>query len=481
MKKHHTILAASLCLLPLSSCTVGPDYVRPSAPEQSSWKGRSNPSTARALPSAWWRVFKDAELNQLEEQAIAASQDLHIAVARVTEARAFARVAKADQYPSLTAGGSYSRNRASANSPEFPDGAPRPALESNDYRASFDLSYELDLWGRVRRNTEAANADAQSAASDMQVVLLTLTADVARNYCQLRSLDSEKSVLESTIAMRRDEVHLQKTRAQGGLNNALDETRAQSELATAEADLQSIVRQRSQVEHALAVLCGKPAGEFMVRANPSNVPPPHIPVGLPSSLLQRRPDIAKAEQQMQASNARIGVAKAAFFPTISLTGSAGFASADLGSFLNWPSRMWSAGPGIHLPIFDGGKNKANLGAATARYEQSVAHYRGVILQSFREVEDALSDLRTLAEQTAAAERAVTASQETASLAAERYRTGLTNYLDVVDARRAVLQAERQDRQLRGQQAVSTILLAKALGGGWERPGSTSPQVLTASR
>jgi multidrug efflux system outer membrane protein len=479
MKKSHHTLTAGL-LLCLNACTVGPNYTRPSAPEQSTWKGRVSTDHTATLPPNWWRVFKDSELNRLEEQAIEANQDLQRAVARVTEARAFARVSKADQYPSLSASGSYSTNRTSANSAEFPDGAPRPKLESKEYRASFDLSYELDLWGRVRRNVEAANADAESVASDMQVVLLTLTADVARNYCQLRALDAEKSVLESTVAMRQDEVHLQKTRNQGGLNNALDETRAESELAGTEADLHSVVRERSQVEHALAVLCGQPAGAFTVRANPSNVEPPHIPVGLPSSLLQRRPDIAKAEQQMQAANARIGVAKAAFFPTISLTGGAGFASADLGSFLNWPSRMLTAGPGIHLPILDGGKNKANLSAANARFEQAVASYRGVILQSFREVEDALSDLSTLTEQTDAADRALAAARETASLAGERYRTGLTNYLDVVDARRAVLQAEREDRQLRGQRAVSTILLAKALGGGWERTG-TPPQVLTASR
>ncbi|HWB03945.1 MAG TPA: efflux transporter outer membrane subunit [Verrucomicrobiales bacterium] len=479
MKKSRIILTAGLCLFSLTACTVGPDYTRPSTPEQTGWKGRTA-TTASVLPAKWWRIFKDPGLNALEEQAIDANQNLQRAVARVTEARALAGITKSEWYPTVTAGGSYSRNRSSANSPEFPDGAQRPKLESNEYRASFDLSYELDVWGRVRRSVEAANADAESVASDLQVVLLTLTADVARNYCLLRSLDAEKSVLDSTIAMRKDEVHLQKTRNAGGLNNALDETRAETELASAEGDLHSIVRERAQVEHALAVLCGRPAGEFSVKANPSNVSPPSIPVGLPSSLLERRPDIVKAEQEMQASNARIGVAKAAFFPTISLTGGAGFASADLGSFLNWPSRTWSFGPGVHLPIFDGGKNKANLGAANARYEQAVANYRGVILQSFREVEDALSDLSTLSAQTAAAGRAIASSRDTASLAAERYRTGLTNYLDVVDARRAVLQAERLDRQLRGQSAVSTILLAKALGGGWDR-GSSSPQILTAAR
>ena len=268
-----------------------------------------------------------------------------------------------------------------------------------------------------------------------------------------------------------DTVGLQETRAQAGLINEVDVSRARTELANVEAELHAITRSRAQIEHALAVLCGQAPGDFVLVPNPLDVQSPNIPVGLPSELLQRRPDIVEAEQRLEAESARIGVAKAAFFPTIKLTGAAGLASADLGTLVDWPSRIWSIGPSIHVSIFEGGRNKANLKAAEARYEQSIATYRGTVLNAFREVEDSLSDLAALSQQSAAVSRALLSARDTAALANERYEKGLSNYLDVVDAQRAVLQAERQDTQLRGESAVATILLAKALGGGWERPNS----------
>jgi multidrug efflux system outer membrane protein len=290
---------------------------------------------------------------------------------------------------------------------------------------------------------------------------------VARTYYLVRSLDAEKRVIEATIALRRDAVQLQETRNKAGLINEVDVTRARTELATVEAELHAINRVRAQVEHALAVLCGEPPATFVLKVTPLNTVPPEIPAGLPSSLLQRRPDIVEAEQLLQAASARIGVAKAAFFPTIKLTSTAGLASADLGMLFDGPSRIWSVGPSIHVPVFEGGRNKANLKATEARYEQMVATYRSAILNAFREVEDALSDLSTLASQSEAIERALVAARDTTALANERYQKGLTSYLDVVDAERAVLEADRQASQLRGQRAISTILLAKALGGGWE--------------
>jgi len=289
---------------------------------------------------------------------------------------------------------------------------------------------------------------------------------------------NEKVVIEATIALRKDALQLQETRNQAGLINEVDVTRARTELANVEAELHAITRNRAQVEHALAMLCGQPPGYFSVAATASNNLPPEVPAGLPSALLQRRPDIVEAEQLLQASSARIGVAKAAFFPTIKLTGAAGLASADLGTFLNWPRKVWSVGPSISAPIFEGGRNRANLKATEARYEQSVASYRGSILNAFREVEDALSDLSSLLSQSAAVNRALLSSRDTAALANERYQRGLSSYLDVGDAQRAALQAEREETQLRGQRAISTILLAKALGGGWERadaPGLSKPK------
>lgn len=458
-----TAIAAGLSFL-FVGCVQGPDYSRPTVPTQAGWKESTTAVTnAPVLPEEWWTIFNDAELNALEAQAVAANQDLKRAVARVTEARALARVSKSELFPNITAGGSYSYNRLSENT----DTA-APTLEFDEFNHSVDLSYELDVWGRVRRNIEASNADAAAVTTDLQVVLLTLTADVARNYHLIRSLDNEQAVSEATIALRKDTLQLQQTRNQAGLINEVDVTRARTELANVEADLQAIIRSRGQVEHALAVLCGQPPGEFTVAPVKTSVLPPEVPAGLPSSLLERRPDIVSAEQQLEAASARIGVAKTAFLPTIKLTSTTGLASADLGTLVDWPSRIASFGPSISVPIFEGGRNRANLKASEARYEQSVARYRGTILNAFREVEDSLSDLSTLAMQAAAMNRALAAARDTVTLANERYRQGLSSYLDVVDAQRVALQAERQDVQLRGQRAVSTILLAKALGGGWDR-------------
>jgi multidrug efflux system outer membrane protein len=447
----------------LTGCAVGPNYARPGVASPAGWKEAAVVTNAPILPTEWWTLFNDAELNALETQAIGANQDLKIAVARVTEARAIARGSKADLYPTLSANRAYSNNRASENVASLPG-----QDQVYDYHSgSFDLNYELDVWGRVRRTIEASTADAAAVTMDLQVVLLTLTADVARNYQLLRSLDNERLVIEATIALRKDTLRLQQTRNQAGLINEVDVTRARTELASVEAELHAVTRDRAQVEHALAVLCGESPANFSVVAKATSVIPPEVPVGLPSSLLQRRPDVVAAERQLEAASARIGVAKAAFFPTIKLTGAAGLASTDLGSFLEWPSRVWSIGPSVHFPIFEGGRNTANLKAAEARFEQNVAAYRGSILNAFREVEDSLSDLSTLTAQMDAINRALVSARDTTALANERYQQGLTSYLDVVDAQREALKAERQDAQLRGRRAIATILLAKALGGGWQ--------------
>jgi multidrug efflux system outer membrane protein len=463
----------ALCLIPvlgLAACKVGPNYSRPSVHASAGWKERAGATNAGRLPTNWWTLFNDSALDSLEAQAIRANQDLKRAVARVTEARALARASAADFYPNVSGSGGYSRNRFSANR----QGAPQHDLEGNDFSGQFDLSYELDVWGRVRRTVEAARADAAAVGSDMQVVLLTLTSDVARNYYLLRSLDREREVSQATIDLRRDTVRLQETRNQAGLINEVDVTRARTELANVEADLSAINRRRAQIEHALAILCGRAPAEFVIPPTTEQLAAPEIPPGLPASLLERRPDIVEAEQLLRASSARIGVAKAAFFPTIKLTSVAGFASADLSTALNWQSQVWSLGPSVHFPVFEGGRNAANLKAAESRYEQSVAAYRGAVLNALREVEDALSDLSTLASESEAVNRALVSALDTASLAAERYQKGLSSYLDVVDAQRAVLQAERAEAQLHGQRAVSTILLAKAIGGGWSETSQASP-------
>src|ERR1043166_3936210 len=453
-----------------TGCAVGPNYSRPQMVSPTTWKEASATNAALVMPTNWWIIFADADLNRRESQAIAANQDLKRAVARVTEARAVARVSEADVYPTLTSSGGHTLNHLSKNQ----EHAPLHNREYEEHSRQVDLEYEIDAWGRVRCSIEASKADYAAIATDLQVVLLTLTSDVARNYQSLRSLDREKEVTQATVALRLDAVRLQETRNQAGLINEVDVTRARTELANVEADLYSIKLSRAQIEHALAILCGQSPGEFTVTAASKDASTPEVPAGLPSSLLERRPDVVEAEQKLHAECARIGVAKAAFFPTIKLTGASGATTADLGLLLNPHSRFWSIGPSIHFPIFEGGRNSANLKAAEARYEQTVASYRGTVLNAFREVEDSLSDLSTLTSQSEAVHRALLSARDTAALASERYQRGLSSYLDVVDAQRTVLQSERTEVQLLGQRAVSTILLAKAVGGGWEDNGTKTP-------
>jgi outer membrane protein, multidrug efflux system len=456
-------MLTSCVVLALTGCATSSRQTPPVIETPTTWKETTAVADEIVLPPDWWTLFEDAELNALEAQAVAANQDLQRAIARLTEARALARISGADVWPVINGSHGYSHNRPSENRVGVPV---NQVGDYNDHYQGFDLSYEIDLWGRVRNANEAARADATAVAAELHVILLTLTADVARNYHQIRTLDAEIAVIQSTIALRRDALHLQETRHRAGLINETDASRARTELANVEAELHATRRSRAQIEHGLAVLCGQPPSGFAIAATSWKAVPPAIPAGLPSSLLQRRPDIAGAEAQVRAARARVNVAHAAFFPSVSLTGSAGFASSDLDNFLNSGSRTWSIGPSVHLPLFDGGASRANHEAAQARYEQSVAFYQAAVLTAFREVEDALSDLHALARQREAVNRALFAARDTAALANERYQLGLSNYLDVVDAERAGLEAERQAVLLRNESVAATIYLAKALGGGW---------------
>lgn len=465
------LLARTVAFTPvlLGGCMVGPDYTRPVTATPPQWKestiATDTVPAAAGLPSAWWKIFGDAELDALETAVLAANPDLQRAVARVAEARALARLSAAESFPNVAHQSASSRQRPSANRAD----SPAQVSDASDYSTGLQLGYELDFWGRVRRTNEAAYATSAAVAGDHQVAQLILTSDTARFYLQLRALDAERQVIEATLALRRDAVHLQETRHQAGLINEVDATRARTELAGVEAELHAVARSRARLEHALAVLSGQPPATFAVAPRLWAGEVPHVPVGLPSSLLERRPDIATAGHRLHAATAQIGVAKADFFPRISLTAAAGFASADLSSLLEKDSRAWSFGPSVYLPLFDGGRIRANHQAAEARAEQQAAAYRGTVLNAFREVEDALSDLRHLGAQNDAVQRGLASARDTASLATERYQRGLSNYLDVVDAQRGVFQAERQATQLHAERAIATLLLVKALGGGWERP------------
>jgi len=477
----------TLCTgLIFSGCTVGPNYTKPDAPVPAEYKsykpvqpaiksgGQSGGQAASSkedknwkiatprdhVPKGeWWKIFNDPVLNSLEEDAGNANQNLKAAVARVMQARSAAGLSRSESFPSVDMNPSARRSYSSSG-----DGK---GVTANLFSLPFDLSYELDLWGRVRRLNEAAKAEVNASMSDYENVLLTLRADVARNYFQIRALDKEIDIVDKTLKLREESLRLTDSRFKSGYTDKLDVERARTELASTEAEAASLRKSRSELENSLAVLLGKPASDFKLAQASLDTGVPGIAPGLPSSLLERRPDVANMERAMAAANARIGVAKSAFFPNIRLTGSAGYQSGEADSLLNWSSRFWSLGAGASLPIFNGGKNRANMAKAEAAYDETVANYRQTVLKAFQEVEDGLTGLRFLNEQAQAQDRAVQAAANAESLSNQRYKSGLISYLDVVDTQRTALQTKRSGIQTWGNQLVTTIKLIKALGGGWE--------------
>jgi multidrug efflux system outer membrane protein len=469
------ILAVALLLLSTSSTRagwfkVGPDYVAPTNAVPSEYKSVEPGKWKEGEPldhlpkGPWWTVFNDETLNALEAEALESNQELNAALARLDQARATARIARSDLLPRLNLDPSYSRERFSPNQiPSFGNGT------VDTFRAPLDLSYEIDLWGRVRRGFEGARADAQATLAAFHSLLLSLEADLAANYFALRAQDAEIATVVETVSLRREQVQLVQSRFEGGIGNDLDVARAGTELATTEAEAAALARRRAELENAIAILVGRNPSNFTLPPlgkNDWSPAPPEIPMGLPGQLLERRPDVGEAERRLAAANARIGVAKAAFFPVLSLTGSGGFVSADVDTLFNWDSRTWSIGPSLSLPIFAGGRNRANLKRSRSVYQEAIALYRQQVLVAFAEVENTLSGIRFLGKQAAAQERAVVHARRAAELASDRYRSGLVGYLEVVDANREALQTERARAQLAGQRLTAAVLLIKALGGGW---------------
>jgi multidrug efflux system outer membrane protein len=466
------ILTVALCSIWAAGCAVGPNYQRPTTETPVTYKAASLGSWKEGQPldhvpkGAWWEIFGDETLNDLEHRAIDANQELKAAVARVEQARATARVARSELMPTVSADPSWTRQRYSPNqNPSFGN------ITASTFSAPLDLSYEIDLWGRVRRGFESARADAQASLASFQNVLLTLHADVAQNYFGIRALDAEIATVDSTVELRHEQVRLVRSRFDAGIGNDLDVARAETELATTEAEAASLARRRAEFENAIAILVGENPSVFKLAAvgRPGtqwNPQPPEIPAGLPADLLERRPDVAEAERQLAAANARIGVAKAAFFPVVRLTGSGGYLSGEVDDLFNWESRVWSIGPSVSLPIFAGGRNLANYRHSQAEFDEAVARFRQQVLVAFGDIENSLSGIRFFADQSDAQQRAVANARRAADLAGERYRSGIVSYLEVVDANREALQAERGNAQLVGERLVATVRLIKALGGGW---------------
>jgi multidrug efflux system outer membrane protein len=463
---HRTLLGGPLAaVLVLSGCMVGPDYRKPDTVTPAGWK--TTPDAGQvAIGQHWWEVYNDVTLNSLEDQADQASPQLAAAIARVTQARAIARITEADFYPNVTLDAAASRTRQSGNRPTQP-GSPVVGYTTNDFRVPLDVSYEVDLWGKIRRASESATAQAQAAADSYGTVRITLHADVAQTYFAIRSLDSEYDILKRTIDYQRQGTEIIRARYRGGASSELDVVRADAEVATNEAELVGVQRRRADLENALAVLVGKMPADFSLAPNPLDILPPSIPVGLPSELLQRRPDVAQAERLLAARNAEIGVAVAAYFPNIQLTAGLGFESTDLSDLIKSNSRIWGLAAGLTQPVFDGGRITGNVDRTKAVYDENLAAYRQQVLIAFQEVETALSGLRLLAQQADAESRAVVNSERASEISVARYRAGLVFFLDVLDAERTALFNRRAATQIQGLQLVTSVGLIKALGGGWE--------------
>jgi multidrug efflux system outer membrane protein len=449
-----------------ASCKLGPDFQLTDATGGSKWKEARAVSGTR-LPDQWWRLFNDRELNRLVDRALAANNDLAAAKARMDTARALVGVDRAKLFPTLDLSGSagINRNSQDATTGNLPPGV-IINLESQRYRSTFDLAYDPDLWGRNKRQLEASSAQAAASEAQLDSQRLGIATEVARQYFLLRGLDAQEAVVQDTLKSRGDALDIQKSKTDAGLVDGLATSRARTEVELANNDLASVQRQRGAAEHALAVLCGTRPADFAVSNRAASGALPSIRAGLPAEVLNRRPDVRAAEQELRAANARIGVAEAAFYPNFSLTASGGFESLDVKSFLNWENRVLSLGAGVAAPLIDGGTNKANYQAARSRYDEALAKYRQTLLVALREVEDALVDLKGLARSRSALEGALTSSRDTKQLSQERFDKGLSSYLEVVDADRTVLQTRLALSQLDAQQRITLAALAKALGGGW---------------
>jgi len=464
---------AALFAVALSTgCVVGPNYKRPSADVPGTWKGEGPWQAAApkdAIPKgSWWDVYHDAALNALEQDLLQANQSLKAAQDRLFQARALARVASAGYFPTVTTDPSGTRERFSGNRPL--EGASPSQVRTdteNNFVIPFNVSYEVDLFGSVRRGLEAANATLQSTAADLGNVRLVLTAELAADYFNLRELDREAGVVRQSVEIQQRGLDLVNHRHDGGVASGLEVAQQAALLDSTATQLQLVLQQRAQYEHAIAVLAGKPPSTFNVAEAPFDAAPPAVPTGVPSEILERRPDIATSERQMAYQNAQVGLAKAAFYPHITLSPAGGLQSRDITTLVNAPSLFWALGGDILQPIFNGGKNRANLLAAQATYDESVATYRESVLEAFQQVEDGLSGLTLLDRAAQTQQKAVEDSRRALDIANSRYVGGVTTYLDVITAQSTLLTNERLATQLLGQQMVTSVYLVKALGGGWD--------------
>ncbi|MCB1278610.1 efflux transporter outer membrane subunit [Prosthecobacter sp.] len=450
---------------------IGPDYERPATATPPQFKGvtwRSATPSAHLPKGEWWKVFNDSRLNTLVAAATANNQQLKGAIARFDQARAAARMSRGDFFPTIGLPLNAERQRTSEN---MPSPFPLNGLRYNGpaYNAPVEFSWELDLWGKLRRQAEGTRLDAAAAGDAMHNVLLGIQAEVAMNYFKLRTLDNEMRLVREAVGLRNEALNIATARVQAGAGSELEQAQAETEVASAEAEISSLQSQRDQLENVIAMLIGTSASNFRIPPSTTSLPrPPSVPSGMPSDLLERRPDISQAERMLHAATARIGVAKAYFFPSIKLLGRGGFQSGDIDFLFRPTSLMWNIGPSVNVPLFSGNKNRWNLTKAKADHDEALAAYRQAFLAALADVESSLAMIRNLGTQSESLSRARISSERAAQIAKVRYEAGTSPYLNVIDANRTTLATQRATAQVSGQRLIAAVGLIKAIGGGWDQ-------------
>jgi NodT family efflux transporter outer membrane factor (OMF) lipoprotein len=465
--KRIVYIAVALATLLMAGCTVGPKYVKPSVPtapadsfkEADGWK-TAQPGDQLSR-GAWWEVFGDSQLNALEIELTSSNQNLKIAQARFEQARAIVHFNRASLFPTISTNPGIESIRDSAHTPYLPT-----TSTTGEFVLPLDLSYEVDVWGRVRRTVAASREEAQATAGDLASVSLSLHAELAYDYFELRSADAQKELLDQTVKSYQDALQLTQNRFDGGAAPKSDVEQAQTQLQTTMVQDTDVGVQRTQFEHAIAILLGKPPAAFNLPSSPLHLQPPDISFGLPSQLLERRPDIASAERRVAEANEQIGIAKAAYYPTITLSGSAGFEGDEITNWFTWPSRFWAVGPSMVETLFDAGRRRATSQGAVANYDSTVAAYRQTTLTALQQVEDNLAALRILEQEAQQQQQATASAQESLQIFNDRYIGGVDPYLQVLTAQTIALQNERNDVDILRRRMDASVLLIKALGGGW---------------
>jgi len=456
-----TLMALSGCIL------VGPDYVRPKVITPDAYKENEGWRVAQpkddVIRGAWWEMFGDPQLNALAAQVSVSNQNLAAAEAQYREARALVQEARASYYPTATIG--FGANRSSSSTTTG-SGPASSRITVSNYSLPLDVSWEIDVWGQIRRTVEANQANAQASAANLENARLSFQAALAQDYFQLRELDAQKQLLSATVTAFEKSLELTKDLFAQGVDSDVDIQQAETQLKSTDAQLINVGVQRAQLEHAIAVLIGKPASDFSIPATPLAGTPPEIPVGVPSELLERRPDIAASERSVAAANAQIGVAEAAFYPTVTLSASLGLESSSLGKLFSAASRFWSVGASVSETVYDGGLRRAQTDFARAAYDATVATYRQTALSAFQGVEDNLAALRILEEEAGVQNEAVKAAEKSVVLTMAQYKAGTVSYLNVVTAQTIALTNETTAVQILGQRMTAAVLLVQALGGGW---------------